>query len=281
MNYKHDGNAYVESDDMTSVGRYQSIMNVALKSNLEDNYEIVEYPIVYWVVLDTTIDASAMVWVNENTYEYGSGVPYVDNIPEGLEIANSSAPHDVGNQTATIELMPINADGYNNVTVIYPTMGWAVNGTHAESSTSYEVTKKYITRYDFYVTIDGHMDDVVPYNGDYRSPGYGTTLNINDFGAVLITDMSREWDPIAEIYAGRNQCEVGQYEYTIWVTITDSNVLSNYAFDINNEPCVEEVDVDSISIYDEHPDIVEPTILDTSNYCYIMKITFDWYIEGE
>ena len=285
VNYKHDGNAYVESDDMTSVGRYQSIMNVALKSNLEDNYEIVEYPIVYWVVLDTTIDASAMVWVNENTYEYGSGVPYVDNIPEGLEIANSSAPHDVGNQTATIELMPINADGYNNVTVIYPTMGWAVNGTHAESSTSYEVTKKYITRYDFYVTIDGHREDVVPYNGEYRSPGYGTTLNINDFGALLITDMSREWDPTGQIYAGRNQNEVGQYEYTIWVTITDSNVLSNYEFDINNESCVEYVAEDSISIYDEHVDDpnrpTPATILDTSEYHYIMKITFDWYIEGE
>ena len=222
-----------------------------------------------------------MVWVNENTYEYGSGVPYVDNIPEGLEIASSSAPHAVGNHTATIELMPINADGYNNVTVIYPTMGWAVNGTHAESSTSYEVTKKYITRYDFYVTINGYREDVVPYNGEYKSPGYNTKLNYTDFDAIRITDMSREWDSEAHIYAGHNQYEVGEYEYTIWVTITDSNVLSNYEFDINNEPCVEYVQEDSISVYDEYPDIVEPTILDTSEYHYIMKITFDWYIEGE
>ena len=273
-----------DAQEAVEVGRYKWVpTGVTLLNGLDEYFELI-VPEFEFLILDTTVDATAMHWVNDGSYVYGEGIPYVADAPLGLHPAYvdgtdpSIGPNQsVGSHTMQVKFNNTGADGENLISVTYP-VGW--NDTAA-----YTITKKTISSADFVLSIDGNVYDG---NGIVCDDNYHYASVDNPFDSYLfsvnVTDMSREWDQGAQIYAGIGRKEVGTYSYTVWITIRSTS--ANYEFDLS-DPNLEEVtsftpdssdpSIFIVPIY-EGTEQIEVSV----DYPYILKLTFSWNIvEGE
>ena len=198
VTYFYNGDWQVAANT-SAIGRYKTTIGVQLKSGLDANYTLcVDYQrtdndYLEWNVLNNEIDASGMTWVNEGTYAYGAGKPYVIGLPAGLICLYSESDKD-GYQDGNVGLnqymitvdINSNADGYEGVIITLPA-GW----THCENYYTHEiqynsgkgyadytVTKRIITLDDLYLMIDDQKLDA-PFEFEYDGQNHFAELGFD------------------------------------------------------------------------------------------------------
>ncbi|MBP5610680.1 MAG: hypothetical protein J6X72_05025 [Clostridia bacterium] len=250
VTYFYDGDWQV-AVNTSAIGRYKTTLDVQLRSGLSANYTLcVEYSgkgvdCLEWTVLNNEIDATGMIWVNEGSYTYGTGKPYVIGIPAGLIVSYFDTGNDgyhggnVGlNRHCAYVDVNTNADGYAGVTITLPA-GWTYcenNSSHevmynsCTASVEYTTTKRILTLDDFYLVIDDQKIDA-PYELVYDGNYHFSELGFDDgFNYPYWIGVERgDWN--ADGHGCYNsQTEVGTYTFSGFVYFY-GNPAGNYGFD--------------------------------------------------
>ena len=290
--YFYDNGEWVDAAGNTSaVGKYKTHLAVDLKDDWTTNYEIVCED-VEWVIYPSVIDASAMSWNNLGTYAYGTGVPYVENIPEALAVVMNEDSYRLkygegfygGHVGANRRYLTISisedVDGYDVVDITLPT-GWEYgeDGEHntlyyvVTSSADFTVTERVLTIDDVCVLVEGevlHEPYEIEEDGEYHSFTVGV---IDGTGMNLVFVRDDAW--VAEAPGCyHNAGEVGEYVVSGFIYI-EGDPAGDYSFDTTKD-YVEEMTQDYLQEWSNGAtNLIEVSSL---TYTYILRFHLTWSI---
>ena len=243
----YSGGNWIAAANTSAIGKYKTVLTANLKSGLTANYDLVVEE-TEWSIYTNAFDAGDMTWNNAGSYAYGTGLPYVENVPEGLlfNVDSYTLAYGDGFQSGhvgsnrryvTIEANPY-ADGYEGVTITLPASGWThgEDGEHntlnyvADSYADFTVTKRIITIEDFTLQIND-KDVTAPYEVNFENGvNYFETLGFDGDMATYGIDVERD-DWLTDAYhCYGSESEVGEYVFSGFVWIYgDPN--GDYGFD--------------------------------------------------
>ena len=289
------------AENTSAIGRYKTTVDVRLKDGVADNYTLCvgdenDGNEIEWTVLNNVIDATGMTWVNEGTYVYGSGKPYLIGLPAGLIVSYCDTGEN-GYQGGNVGLnryyayvdINSNADGYEGVTITLPA-GW----TYCENDSSHEVvynsctasveytfTKRIFTLDDFYLLIDDQKLDApfeLPYDGKNHFSGISMDGGL-DYPFWINVERG-DWNADGHGCYG-SQTEVGVYTFSGFLYFSN-NPYGNYGFDESEARLLTED-----YVYGEGKDAFVLSVTGDRHgsnnvvylsYAYVLDFSFEWSI---
>ncbi|MBO4283953.1 MAG: hypothetical protein J5958_04935 [Clostridia bacterium] len=290
------------AENTSAIGRYKTTLDVQLKAGVAANYALcVDYQwtdddYLEWSVLNNEIDATGMIWVNEGTYAYGTGKPYLIGLPAGLIVSYCDTGEN-GYQGGNVGLnryyvyvdVNSNADGYEGVTITLPA-GWTHNEdyyTHeiqyntGTGSTEYTLTKRILTLDDFYLVIDDQKIDApyeLVYDGNYHFSGIGSDDGFDD--PYWIGVERGDWNADGHGCYG-SQTEVDTYTFSGFLYFRN-DPYGNYGFDESEARLLTEDYVygggDNTFVLSVTGDDHGASNVVYLDYAYVLDFSFTWSI---